>query len=480
MTKKAFKYDMQRGLGSCVQALKNMREDEKEAFRPLVLWGCSRDLAYNAQCEGCRSYYLYELINEFAEISPFLEVIEKRLFHGMHSTGWEFAQDCTLLAYFVSDGNKRAWKILLCCYQTLLKILSEKHRREQYGLLPERDNFEHMCVALVCSCFEDRERRIQIYQKIVRDLGILIEGNLLYDYDDFEWFQASSEESLGKRTIQKLLHSNDVDESTRNYVQFREERLSTRKSETKRKSRTEPETAREVYQRLKEGERVGQMCSLMLGRTFMKQDKKLEILKLASYYREEPDLEIRYNLLRLLANKTCAWAPDMSSLIADTQSEYSELSEYAFTALGYRKDTKVRDYALALLQRKEHTADAVSMLAANYEATDRERFVEAVKQIPITYADGYWHSAFHDVMELFAVPGTGKPRELLPYMYRNTLCSYCREHVVKEMGRRRLLTREMLEEMQYDSNSDIRDYADKKFHIFSMKSKKIVRNCQEF
>ena len=102
------------------------------------------------------------------------------------------------------------------------------------------------------------------------------------------------------------------------------------------------------------------------------------------------------------------------------------------------------------------------MLAANYEAGDKEYFAEAVKRIPITYADGYWHSAFRDVIELFSVAGKGKPKELLPYMYRNTLCSDCRERVVIEMGRRRMLTRALLEEMQYDCNSDIRDYAEKK------------------
>ena len=47
-------------------------------------------------------------------------------------------------------------------------------------------------------------------------------------------------------------------------------------------------------------------------------------------------------------------------------------------------------------------------------------------------------------------------------MYQYTLCSFCREYVVKEMGRRRMLTRELLEEMQYDCNDDIREYADKK------------------
>ncbi len=39
MTRKTFKYDMRRGLGSCAAALKNMQDEEKEKFQPLVLWG---------------------------------------------------------------------------------------------------------------------------------------------------------------------------------------------------------------------------------------------------------------------------------------------------------------------------------------------------------------------------------------------------------------------------------------------------------
>ena len=105
------------------------------------------------------------------------------------------------------------------------------------------------------------------------------------------------------------------------------------------------------------------------------------------------------------------------------------------------------------------------MLAVNYEASDKELFVQSVKQIPITYENGFWHSAFFDVMDVFHAPGKKKPKELLPYMYQNTLCSFCREDVVREMGRRHMLTRELLEEMQYDCNSDIRDYAGKKLRM---------------
>ncbi|MDE7479495.1 MAG: hypothetical protein K2M91_16425, partial [Lachnospiraceae bacterium] len=114
---------------------------------------------------------------------------------------------------------------------------------------------------------------------------------------------------------------------------------------------------------------------------------------------------------------------------------------------------------LELLQNGTHISEAVSMLAKNYENKDKEILVNAVKQIPITYADGEWHGVFHDIMDLFYMHGQGKPKELLPYLYQNTLCAFCRERIVTEMGRRRMLTQELLEEMQYDCNDEIRTYA---------------------
>ena len=46
----------------------------------------------------------------------------------------------------------------------------------------------------------------------------------------------------------------------------------------------------------------------------------------------------------------------------------------------------------------------------------------------------------------------------LEYMYENTLCSCCRESIVKEMGSRYMLTDRILEECLYDSNEEIREY----------------------
>lgn len=452
---------MQRGLGSCVVALRNMQDAEKEKFQSVVLWGCARELAYDAQSEGSRSVYLYELIAEFPDATPFIDVIEKRLFRCMSSSGWEFVQDCELLAYFVSDGIRRAWHILMSCYDQMLGILAEKRGCAEYGQMPERNNFDLLCASLVSLCFGDRRRRTKLYRKVVSDLGSLAEGNEWFDAGDFYWFQTVCEDCLGKKTVHRLLHRADADACTMTYARLMETHQDSWEAAAKERRRKEPETAESLYRLMQNGEKVGKKWTPFLVRRWLKQEKEQEVLRLAAYYREEKDLEIRCQLLRLLANEACAQMLDLERLFADSKSEYAELSRWAFEALGHRKDARVREYALELLHDGTHTVGAVSMLAKNYETRDRELFVRAVKQVPITYKDGGWHGVFGDVLDLFEVPGRGKPNELLLYMYRNTLCSFCREYAVREMGRRRMLTRGLLEEMQYDCNDDIRKSAER-------------------
>lgn len=450
MTKKAFKYDMQRGLGSCVLELKNTQDLEK--FRPLVLWGCSRAMAYDAQCEGCRSIYLYQLITQFPDSAPFIDVLEKRLFQSMRSQGWEFMQDCEVLSYFALDGEKRAWNILRSCYRELIQILYRKRKLTRDGL---SDNFESLCVTLVTM-------RPGMYRRLVNDIGLLIEGNSLYSASDFAWFQSESESELGEKAVHRILYHPDADvgiRAYRAYARSMEEVRERWKREEAEIKKSEPKTADEIYERLRGG---GDSGRIYLARNMMNQGRSQEVAKLAEYYRDEEEPDLRYRLLRMLANKVCAWSLDIEQLIADSRSDHGDLAERAFDALSHIRDTRVREYAYELLQDEKQQAQAVSMLAANYEDGDREVFVHAVKQIPITYENGEWHGVFGDVMDLFSSTAKRKPKELLLYMYRNTLCSYCRERVVREMGRRRMLTRELLEEMQYDCNREIWTYAERK------------------
>ena len=455
MTKREFRHAVQRGLGSCDLALRD--DAARERFLPLLLWACGRDTAYDAQSEDSRGRYLYNLICFYPDETPFLDVIETRLFATMCRRGWEFTQDCDLLACFVPDGVRRAWQILMRCYTELYAILRKTRRRDNAGFRHKRHNFEALCVTLVSLCFEDRARECRIYRRIVRDLGALLREKPLFSFADFDWIQTVGERELGKSAVRKILREPDADIAAYACAmeQYRREWPETRPE----CDDSRPQNAQEVYEALKAGQ-YG--CSFLWVGRLWRRERPEELARLMEFYCAETDLRTRRELLFILHMKPVARMLRLDVLLADSRSGDEGLSYLAFNALCSHKNERVRAYACALLQGDAHIAEAVSLLAVNYTDADRAALIEAVRRVPIQYGDTRWHRAFHRVMDLFHKHKAHGLNELLPYFYHNTLCSFCRESVVKEMGRRHMLTPALLEEMQYDCNGDIRAYAAKR------------------
>ena len=472
MTKREFRHDVERGLGSCVLALRD-NEAARERFRPLVLWACGRDTAYDAQCEDSRGRYLYHLICFYPDETPFLDVIETRLFATMCRRGWEFTQDCDLLACFTFDGDRRAWEMLTRCYGELYAILQKTRRRDNDSFRHKRHNFEALCVTLVSLCFEDPARERMIYRRIVRDLGALLRENPLFSFEDFDWIQTVSEKELGKGAVQKILcglrsTDADIDAYAHAMEQSRSEAAQER-AVRERTARIELQTTEEIIRTLRGGTPP---LSAYWAKRLWRQGKPEEVAKLADAYHAETDSRMRCALLRMLQYEEFAALLQLDALFADSRSGDEKLAYYAFNALEHQTCTRVRAYAYALLQGDAHTAQAVKLLAANYTDADRAALIEAVRRVPIRYGDHGWHSAFHNVMELFHTHKAHGLNELLPYFYHNTLCSFCRGFVVKEMGRRHMLTPELLAEMQYDCCDEIRAYAAKRLRAAEQKTKR--------
>lgn len=461
MTKKEFKYAMQRGLGRCVLELQCT--DHIEKYRDIVLWGCMHELAYDAQCEGSRSFYLYEIIQLFPDVMPFLEAAAKRMHQCVTTTGWEFGQHCKLLALFAGDGNVFAIHALQQCYENLLGKLKRKRKRTKQGLFPERDNFEELCIC-IATYSSDVSVCMERYLAIVSDIGSLVSSNSLFIRWDFDWFQAACESSLGKQRVIAALkrraeHSGEV----HNYITAMDAEKTSWNQNRAKRSNEIPVTAEDVYEQLSEGKRAGSTIPLFLVRRMQKSGREQEVQKLGAYYTAGTSEPVRIQLLKLLANRDCSYVLDTGQLISDSKSSNVELQDYAFQALGTIKKDLVYAYALELVSDQNRRADVIDMLAANYDYKDRELFVNLVKSIPVSYDDGEWHQVFSSVMDIFEDKSIkNPPKELLFYMYENTLCSFCRCVVVKEMGHRRMLTDEILQECMHDSSSEIREYAGKR------------------
>lgn len=68
MTKKDFKEAVLRGHGRCIQAV----QEKPEKYRDIVLWACQRNISYDAQCEGTRSWYVYTMASVYPDKEIFI------------------------------------------------------------------------------------------------------------------------------------------------------------------------------------------------------------------------------------------------------------------------------------------------------------------------------------------------------------------------------------------------------------------------
>ncbi len=63
------------GLGRYVRAV----HQDPEKYRDIVLWACKRNIAYDAQCEGTRSWYVYTMASGNPDKTLFINAAAEAL-----------------------------------------------------------------------------------------------------------------------------------------------------------------------------------------------------------------------------------------------------------------------------------------------------------------------------------------------------------------------------------------------------------------
>ena len=117
----------------------------------------------------------------------------------------------------------------------------------------------------------------------------------------------------------------------------------------------------------------------------------------------------------------------------------------------------MENLALTLLQNKENAINAIHMLMNNYKKDYRKLLVDAYKKIRfsfynytplVSYTIDFMYSAKKDL-----------PDEILFYTYEESYDAFDREYIVDCMKKRKLLTKEFLNELQHDSDYETRKKA---------------------
>lgn len=421
MTQKEFRQALLRGQGRCIPAVKN----DPERYRDLVMWACQRRISFDTQCEGARTWFVYQMVNCYEDTGPFVEAAARSLRRCPSNGDWTVFALSELLWFFAVDGNAVAEAALEEKYRELYDGLMARKRRKN-GRFPELDDFSQLCVILA-------EGEASVV-RIATDVGRLCRLRPFYHGFDFAWLH----ESKGKQYLSALKKGAESSEDLACYL------------ETQQSREAEQAPARE---------RKGARLSLWLAR---KADPQT-VEAYARAYREQMDPNPRSEALD--AFRHCPYPGDPTDIIRDADAEWEPLRQAAWRALKNIRHPSVREFALSKV--KTDLVEAFAVLARNYQPEDAPLLTELVQSVPTDFQEtGPWHTLQMDVlgMEDF---GLEAPPALLRHIYETTYCSCCRFHALRQMGSRHMLTRNILEECRFDSSSDIREYAEWNHSRFS-------------
>lgn len=420
MTEKQCKEALLRGHGRCLQAV---REDP-EKFRSVVLWACSHLIAFDPQCEGCKSIFVYELIACYEDPTPFVDVLIQSLRKTRSQGGWKILYFAEVLSYFAADGDASAQQVLWEKYEELYGALLKKKRRPE-GIFPEQDDFAMLCQVL--------GHQKEAMLRIAEDIGRLYRTKEFHDGADFDWLFDSG----GKKYRKTLENRAKTSENIAAYLQagYAEE-ARWEQMRTQRDPQDRP---------------AGPALSRWLA---CRADGET-VRKYAESYLSATEPESRTTALQAFCR--CPFPLDPAPIILDAQSKNAALKSAAWDALERIRHPLVREFALSQLAADMEAA--LPLLLVNYQPQDAEMLVKLVTSIKVDFAcTTNWHGIQMDVLHMEDY-GTKAPKVLLRHIYETSYCSCCREFSLYQMGKRRLLTEEFLEECLLDSNSDIRSYA---------------------
>lgn len=466
MTRIRFRHDMRRGLGSCQLALSRCANIEE--YREDVLWGMQHALAYDAQCEGTRAIYLFEMAARFDDWSQFHSFAAAGAKRNLKDRGWRFAHHAELLALMAGAGYEPARRTMAELYERLLGAI-RTGRPSPSGVWSAVDNYSRLCISTLTKALQSQAEREAFYLRVLADRGQLIQRRPALDtwFED-SWFEFEASETLGEERVRELLDGAKDEPAIARCLQAREQLRAGRETcQRQIRQQAEAETAQSIYDKLCGGAVPGRDLPLLLLRRVEKEKGAEETARLAHCYAAEDREDLRQAILRLFRTESCiaVFEDDgVSRLLRDAESENEALREEALRVLDELHSERVRDYALQRLERRPKDVDALYMLLRNFRPGDGKRLTALVKSVSLNERSGDWHGVFTAIRRLIERDGDAD-RELsavlLPYILREGYCSFCRLHTLELMQERSLLTPELIEECRWDCSMDIRELVEK-------------------
>lgn len=434
LTKTQFKEAFKRGQGNSFIELRDSNCREK--YKDIVLWSCLRNTCYDMQCEGGRGIFLYNAICLFEDRSFFEEAIIQKFMQKNLDT-WLFDQLCELLYLFSVDGSIRARESLYQKYNTLLGLLSHRTNRK------EKEHLEWLCVWLTSL------DGFPAFRRIVKQLG---EYSLRKrDTIDMDWFYSNAKNKFGDNRVDTYLQKNALKSD---YVKAFLNSISHSMIQTRQG--IDSPTLEELIIASREKRSRG------LALRFAKIATEDDLIKLAKYSIEETNLEIKLELLWTF--RKVRFPMNEQFVFELAEGDNQSIRDVAFEMMQHLPSDMIHDYTINLIKQKKELANALSLLCSCYKSEDESILLEGIQSLTVSYEDGAWHGVFMDVEKILDNRSVKINPSVFIYIYRQTLCSFCRHTLIHKMSKRKILPQEILEECLHDSYEDTRKFAERKLN----------------
>ena len=442
MTRREFRRSMQCGLGRCVWALQS--EENREEYRNEVLWGCLHNLSFDTQCEGTRAEYVYRLVSAYSDSAFFVEPICEKFETMSIRNTWERLHMCELLELFAKNGNMRANQTLEDQYHFMYERILKKKRFESYDYL--RDAFENLAIYRA-------DQGIDAFLKTAEDFGVLLLHSKHYRESfqfDFDGFLYHIEEAYSRKRILRALQKGGRDSAglrsfTEAYTKY------TLIEPYKRRGNISVPTVEELVQ-----DAAGGDIAYLKRIHFRKMAKEEAKAEFAKRIEREHDPDMQARLLAVFTNASYPGAQE--KLIEFYESEHEKLRNTAQMVFATTRGSKIREYALAMIEQRKDTATALSAIIRNYHPTDKQLLLSELYQLKVSYDNvSRWHNVLLHIRSA-KDDGISLPREVFEYMYDRSLCSCCRKDAVSYLSKHGWLTERLINECVYDSNRAISQF----------------------
>jgi hypothetical protein len=414
--KQRFFSSIKRGTGEAHLLMKAHPEID---FSNEIIKAAIKNFAYDAQCEGSRADYIWELILLANQKEKIRKVILKKL-ATERKDAWALGQLFDLATLLAKEGDKESRKAIYKRFYKKIIFGCEDWGQEN---IVELDGWEGL--------------------KYIADVkGKVFQKNVNRWDDSFfvDDFQKNNPDIKVYRELEKVAETNVF---IKTYLEtIRQHKFSFGK-------RAKPKFNYEFVM-----ERINGNSKFPMPRSVGKNLSKNEIKKIADDFLEEKDKSRQINYLRFFERVKFPYDYKFILGFAEKRnSSQSRISEFASGALKYFSGKDIRKLAIEKITHSNYPYDYLDLLISNYKKGDWK----ILKSVAEKFSDpDTIHGLACGFITIYKKNSAKECKSPLETIYNKLTCALHRVDILEILIQNKVLSKKIKKEMQFDSDKEIR------------------------